>query len=871
MERRLNVRLLVWLLVPSIVFGFVIRALHHIQMDRHASVLLRQAQKSEMQGDFVKAEEYLRLLLGYRRDDPTAFAKYGLIFANRAESPNDRMQAFRILEQALRLKPDQADVRQRAVDVALSLDLFRVAETHLKVLLGRSEPDKEGTVRPAATGDGELEALLARCSAGLEDYAQAALWYKDAIGHAPHRIESYVHLSELLRTRLGDMSGSDRIMDARETKDGLIGSNSRSAPAYLERARYRKKYGIGGADLDLARALELAPNDADVLLSAAESASERGEFDRSRGHLGVGLECNPGNWRLSAASATVARLMGKPHEAEAVLRRGIEASTDRDGRGHLLWVLADVLIDEGRRPDAREVIERLTQERARPELLSYLSARINIGEAKWIEAVKELEAISPLLADKSSLAYQTQLLLGACYEQLGDIDRRHEAFQRAVSLDPSATAGQIGLAASLAAMGKIDEALAVYWRTIIQQPNIGPAVARLLIRRNLRRPVEQRNWDEVEQALTKSAQTLPSSIELIILSAEAAAARGNWDRARGLLLKARDQRPDQVELWIALSELAERRETMDVGISILKEAERRLGDGIELRLARTNHWAKRGGAEASRELSAVGADLATLSAIDQERLLRGLTEAQVRIGDTVAAIRLIGQLVSLRPYDLSLRFSQFGLALQVGDRAAMETTLAEMQAIEDKLDSVDRKTGAFWQCAKARFLTWSAAQQVRGPAQKKELDEARLLLAEAGRQRPSWSLVPLAEAEIEDLVGNQDGAVKGYLRSYESGMRSLPVVRRTMQLLFDRRRFDQADELIRKFQAEGVPSRDTQLQRLAAEVSLQVADRARAPSSRGTPPHLSLRSMPTTSGWAGSFGRPVRRNRPSQSCGARSS
>ena len=52
--------------------------------------------KSEMQGDFVKAEEYLRLLLGYRRDDPTAFAKYGLIFANRAESPNDRMQAFRI-------------------------------------------------------------------------------------------------------------------------------------------------------------------------------------------------------------------------------------------------------------------------------------------------------------------------------------------------------------------------------------------------------------------------------------------------------------------------------------------------------------------------------------------------------------------------------------------------------------------------------------------------------------------------------------------------------------------------------------------------------------------------------------------------------
>ena len=111
-------------------------------------------------------------------------------------------------EQALRLKPDQADVRQRAVDVALSLDLFRVAETHLKVLLGRSEPGEKGACGPAiGADDGELEELLGQCSEGVEDYPKAALWYKDAIAHAPERITTYVRLSDLLRKRLGDANG----------------------------------------------------------------------------------------------------------------------------------------------------------------------------------------------------------------------------------------------------------------------------------------------------------------------------------------------------------------------------------------------------------------------------------------------------------------------------------------------------------------------------------------------------------------------------------------------------------------------------------------------------------------------------------------
>ena len=54
------------------------------------------------------------------------------------------------------------------------------------------------------------------------------------------------------------------------------------------------------------------------------------------------------------------------------------------------------------------------------------------------------------------------------------------------------------------------------------------------------------------------------------------------------------------------------------------------------------------------------------------------------------------------------------------------------------------------------------------------------------------------------------------------------VVRRTVQLLFELRRFEQADGLIRKWQEQGLGSADFQFQRLAAEVSLRIRDQARA-------------------------------------------
>ncbi len=483
--------------------------------------------------------ECLRLFLGYEPNHPAAFAKFGTILASLARTIDDRIRAVQTLEQALRLDANQPQIRRQIVDLTMGLGWYPVARTHLNILLdpGPSVGHRDGGRTTAQ--ESELEFLLAVCSESIHEDRDAVLHYKKAIALAPQRIESYVRLSSLLRNRLTDADTADRVMDAREVKNGLIAANCRSFRAYLERGLYRKEFKIDGSDTDVAHALQLAPQEADVLLAAAALAVEREDVDAARQHLGSGLDHHPRDGRISTALAWLERKAGRLDKAEEYLRRGVDAVTDRGGRSQLLWLLADTLIDEGKLAEAKRVIEELGENPVRPELLKYLDARICIGELRWMEAMRELEAIYPLFGAGSEVAYQSNLLLGLCYERLGDNDRRDTAFRRAITLDPGRVEGHVGLAAAREAAGKLDEAASEYREAIDRVPGIGMALARLLILRNLRRPEAQRDWADVEQVLQQAARALPDSTGVTILRAEALVAqsqsgvRGTCSKRRG--------------------------------------------------------------------------------------------------------------------------------------------------------------------------------------------------------------------------------------------------------------------------------------------------------------------------------------------------
>src|SRR5262249_22706277 len=159
-------------------------------------------------------------------------------------------------------QPHRDELRRRIARLYLELGRYEEARKTLETLL------------QSAPNDGELHHLLASCLEALGMYGEAADGYEKAIEQAPSHVESYAALADLLRNLL------DRPHQADQVLERLVAHNNRTARAYLIRARFQTESGLlAEAERDINRARELAPDEADVLLAAAEAAQARGKRD----------------------------------------------------------------------------------------------------------------------------------------------------------------------------------------------------------------------------------------------------------------------------------------------------------------------------------------------------------------------------------------------------------------------------------------------------------------------------------------------------------------------------------------------------------------------------------------------------------------
>jgi tetratricopeptide (TPR) repeat protein len=877
MRRSLNIKFLISLLIATALIGAGVHLGHGFQKERAAGALLRQADRAERKGDIRGAEKYLGLYLAFRPDDGEALARYGLTLAKGATTPKARLQALLVLERALLHATDRDDVRRRVAELALAPDLMRSkdAKEHLVTLLLSPSPGhgpapearrrlddlllefarqdaQEGPPRALeqllTRPDTELEELLGRC---LEEegrrgrrtesddcYRRALACYRLALARAPDRVDVYVLLAALLRGPLGDSAQADRVMDARRTQDGLVAKNPEAYRAYLARARYRREAGLPGAADDVARAQQLAPDEADVVAAAAEVAREEGRLAEARTLLAKGMDRYPRDLRMYEVLTAIEVQAGRSEEAVAVLRRGDKALP---GQKSLQWNLADLLIHLGK-PEAKEVIARLRRQSdaSQPEV-EYLEARLLLTQGRRAEAVRRLEKVRALMANVvalKGLTIQADVLLAQCYERSGNPEQQLAVSRRALALEPGSVPARLALAAALLTLGRSDEALEEFRKVAPEAPAARVAVARLMLARNLRLPEAQRHWPEVDQALDEAARATADAVEVTILRAEALAARGRLDQARDRLLQARTSEPKRVEPWIALANLAGSRGNPEATLSILDEAQGRLGDRVELRLARANYWTRRGGGDARKALEPLAQDLDKIAEGDRNRLEDGLAEAFARLGDVRRAEQLWTRLAERRTDDLRVAIKLFDLALQAGDRAG-DRTLS--QAVE-RLHRIEGEDGAYW-----RFGEASRLVRLAGQGDSKRLDQARSLLAEAANRRPDWSRVPLLEAAIAEQERRPERATEAYLRAIDRGERQPTVIRRVVELLNSQRRFADAERVIQRLLDQG-PSTGI-LGQLAAERALrhrdhkgtlELASRAVPPESRDYRDHLWL-------------------------------
>jgi tetratricopeptide (TPR) repeat protein len=873
MKKRLNLRFILYLLGSLAVLGTGTHFLHGYQVRRNAHALFDQAQAAEQQGQLDQAADCLGRYLALAPDDLDALAHYGTLLADErlATSFQAKQRALLVLNRVLFRDPQRDDVCRKAVRLAIDLGLYAEARVDLNRLLQLQD----------FKDDGELKLLLARCYERTAAYKEARKRYEQAIKDAPHELDAAADLARLLRERTQDVlaereSTADAIQKADQAIDNMVRANERSYRAYLLRVAYLKQYKAddpkkpGKVAEDVARAQELSGEAAEVLLAAADRAEEEGALDKARALLRRGCELHAQNAAMYRALARLEARAGDTKEAVRQLRRGLEKLPKQLD---LLWDLADLLSQSGQKSEAAEVIAQLKQEGFPAGYLQLLNARLLIHEGHWQEAARLLEEAAAALAARTGapderfaapLAHQANLLLGRCYEQLGDADRAVAAYSRVVVRDSRSVPGRLGMAMNLWAAGRLPEALDQYQQlTRLREELVPPVawveVARLTLLRNLGRDVKERNWAEVEQALAQASNRLkPPPPALVLLQAEALAAQDppQYGKARDLLLENyREPKARPAEVWAGLAALEERQgraaaaqleeqgraeaarlETQRraaeaqkerergaaAGLAWLDEAAQHVGDHVDLRLARARLLVGRAPGEARAALAKLSEGATHFAAADRQRLLRGLANALLQTGDAAAAERLWEELARLQPGDVRSRLMLFELAAQAGNNDAMQKWIEELKGIE-------KDDGVLWHYATARSLIEQVrrGEKVENETKAALLAEARTQIAAVAARRPNWSRVPLCEAYIDDLGGRAEAALPNYLKALQMGESDLVATLRAAELLSRYQRYAEADRLFRDhFRDQTLLPHEAQM--VAAEAALRSQETARA-------------------------------------------
>jgi tetratricopeptide (TPR) repeat protein len=798
MRRQLKLKVLVELLGAILLLGAGLFLVHILQVRRHAADLLARAGRAEEQGEATEAIKYLDRYLTLKPDDNNALARFALVLARQADSPDARKRAQGVLARVLQRSPDRTDLRRWSVTLAMDLGQFANAREHLTVLLQDSPRD------------GELEHLRGECEQAEGDSANAVTWFTRAIAHAPDRIESYVRFAGLLRGPLKEPEQADQVMN------NLVEANAGSAEAYLARARYRQEtQALEEASKDLARARELVPTHVGVLLASGQLAAAQGAFAEARTYLRRGLELQPDHAPFYVSLASVEQHAGQHKEAIACLRRGLQAvpATARQG---LLLPLLNVLLQDRQVAEAEEVLNQFRKEGPAP-LAEFFQARILVEKGQWSGALSILQRVRPQLARSQELGVSTSLFLAECYEKLGDPEQQLTALQKAAAHDERSVPARWELGSALLARGDGAAAASEFRQlmTLHGAPAAGwSLLARAALLRNLRLPPQERDWGEMAQALERASRANPEDTTVPILRSQALEAQGQADRARQVLEEARAKHSAKVDLWVALIDWAERQGERKTADALLEEARQKLGDRVELRLARLRAVSRRGGAATRPELARLELGLEKCPAADQERLLGPLAAAYLRIGEVGKAERLWNQLAGRQPNNLGVRLLLFDLAVQTGEEKEVQRLLKEIKGIEGE-------TGTWWRYGEVVHLIALAKK-----GRKEGLDQAGTYLTEVAKQRRDWSRVRVAEAEIQELQGHPDEALDKYQQAVELGDRQPVVIQRLVLLLYERQRFQEADQVIRSLQ-EQAPLPEG-LRQLAVDLALKSRDARRA-------------------------------------------
>ncbi|HKW57657.1 MAG TPA: tetratricopeptide repeat protein [Candidatus Acidoferrum sp.] len=189
--------------------------------------------------------------------------------------------------------------------------------------------------------------------------------------------------------------------------------------------------------------------------------------------------------------ARLYRLRNERDKAESVLRTLLKTDPENEPA---VEQLTQILLDEGKSPDAVSLLEGVTSRTPSPGLLD---------------------------------------LLGDAYTQTHNLSKAEAAYRKAAELDPSEANHQRGLGQTLLSEEKYQEALEVYQKLSDLMPDDSDVYLRLA---QIYRELHQ--LDKAEENLLKARQYAPGSLEVMYNEAMLYEAQGRYDDAIRVLSDA---------------------------------------------------------------------------------------------------------------------------------------------------------------------------------------------------------------------------------------------------------------------------------------------------------------------------------------------
>lgn len=836
-RRKLNIKLLAWLLLALAIVTGSVYFLHGYQIDRNAGNLLHLAQEAEEKGELREAAKLYRQYVNFRPEDYAGYIKMADALIELTESPDanrdDLLVAYSSVENAVRTIDPQRDeeaaeshrqARKLGAEFSMSIRRFGDAKDHLEYLLKDNPDDPELNLQYAKALIG-LKLYTPAASSGRSDQPSALEVLQDMVGFnptteqfnvdnavAPKQIEAYVLLAQLERQIRNDREMADAVLDQ------MVKANPGNFKANLERGRALWRHDPAKAKEYIAKAREQAPEgeDAEVLLRSAEFAREE-DVEKATAILEKAIEAYPDDDRFYRVLANIARADERLSDARAIIDRGLQAVPDHR---ELLTQKAELEILAGDLDAARATMEKMEAVHVQSYRLDYLQARIWQQEGNWVEAARTLEEIRPTAAALGSRpTMQVDLLLGESYEQLGQLDRAVDAYERAMMANPASKLAKAGF----------DRAQAR-----LQGSQTAQTQTDVLSDEKLKQlPFEE----HLAEVLKQRRDAEPHAKKM--LRAELYAQRDQYERAEREMREARQTFADRPSVWMASIQLALRNPQASVqdALKMFDEARKQFADNPRFRLTRENVWgmaidvAARNPDTSREEIAQLvedarkdlgdsyvvrAAEITLASRRDVEdreerrRSLKSLEEGLDEFDDRQQAAlwealgrvykragfpddskRCMGQVARLLPNNLRAKTSLFQLALEAGDDETMAEIIKDVQRMNE--DTVWRYLQA------ARLVYQVQTGQKDDPSL---LDDAQTLLDEAKKSRPDWHDLYRVQGQAEMLRGNYEAAADSFSRCLELGPPEPMVVRSLHAILSRLGRRGEAQRLLARLGQE---------------------------------------------------------------------